>query len=132
MESASLFTQARGRNFRRRSTIFLHPVPLSNYRLRLADPHVAHPPFLDVDTRCRAFLSRARSQRRHRLSESCLGKFYVSLPWLWCALLAATVLTGFLGTDLRRPKVKAIRFQQHGGPEVLKYTDAPEPVDSRQ
>jgi hypothetical protein len=25
-----------------------------------------------------------------------LGKFYVSLPWLWCALLVATVLTGFL------------------------------------
>ena len=25
-----------------------------------------------------------------------LGKFYVSLPWLWCALLGLTVLTGFL------------------------------------
>jgi hypothetical protein len=25
-----------------------------------------------------------------------LGKFYLSLPWLWCGLLAATVLTGFL------------------------------------
>jgi hypothetical protein len=25
-----------------------------------------------------------------------LGKFYVSLPWLWCSLLATTVLTGFL------------------------------------
>jgi hypothetical protein len=25
-----------------------------------------------------------------------LGRFYVSLPWLWCALLAMTVLTGFL------------------------------------
>jgi hypothetical protein len=25
-----------------------------------------------------------------------LGKFYVSLPWLWCSLLAGTVLTGFL------------------------------------
>jgi hypothetical protein len=25
-----------------------------------------------------------------------LGKFYVSLPWLWCALFAATILTGFL------------------------------------
>jgi len=27
-----------------------------------------------------------------------LGKFYVSLPWLWGALLAGTVLTGLLGT----------------------------------
>jgi fatty acid desaturase len=26
------------------------------------------------------------------------GKFYVSLPWLWGALLAGTVLTGLLGT----------------------------------
>jgi hypothetical protein len=26
-----------------------------------------------------------------------LGKFYVSLPWLWGALLAGTVLTGLLG-----------------------------------
>jgi hypothetical protein len=25
-----------------------------------------------------------------------LGKFYVSLPWLWCGLLAATVLSGLL------------------------------------
>jgi hypothetical protein len=25
-----------------------------------------------------------------------LGKFYVSLPWLWCGLLATTILTGFL------------------------------------
>ena len=25
-----------------------------------------------------------------------LGKFYVSLPWLWPSLLAATVLTGLL------------------------------------
>src|SRR5215469_14523266 len=25
-----------------------------------------------------------------------LGRFYVSLPWLWCSLLAATVLTGLL------------------------------------
>jgi hypothetical protein len=25
-----------------------------------------------------------------------LGRFYVSLPWLWGALLAMTVLTGFL------------------------------------
>jgi hypothetical protein len=25
-----------------------------------------------------------------------LGRFYVSLPWLWCGLLAATVLTGLL------------------------------------
>jgi hypothetical protein len=25
-----------------------------------------------------------------------LGKFYVSLPWLWCSLFAATVLTGLL------------------------------------
>jgi hypothetical protein len=25
-----------------------------------------------------------------------LGEFYVSLPWLWCSLLALTVLTGFL------------------------------------
>jgi fatty acid desaturase len=27
-----------------------------------------------------------------------LGKFYVSLPWLWGALLTGTVLTGLLGT----------------------------------
>ncbi len=25
-----------------------------------------------------------------------LGKFYVNLPWLWCGLLAAAVLTGLL------------------------------------
>jgi hypothetical protein len=25
-----------------------------------------------------------------------LGKFYASLPWLWCGLLATTVLTGLL------------------------------------
>ena len=25
-----------------------------------------------------------------------LGKFYVSLPWLWCGLLATTILTRFL------------------------------------
>jgi NADPH2:quinone reductase len=24
--------------------------------------------------------------------------------------------------------VKAIQFQQHGGPEVLKYVDAPDPI----
>ena len=24
------------------------------------------------------------------------GKFYVSLPWLWCATLGLTVVTGFL------------------------------------
>ena len=24
------------------------------------------------------------------------GKFYASLPWLWCATLSLTVLTGFL------------------------------------
>ena len=27
-----------------------------------------------------------------------LGKLYVSLPWLWGAFLAGTVLTGLLGT----------------------------------
>ncbi len=25
-----------------------------------------------------------------------LGKFYVNLPWIWCALLAAAVLVGLL------------------------------------
>jgi hypothetical protein len=25
-----------------------------------------------------------------------LGKFYASLPWLWCTLLAATVVTGMM------------------------------------
>jgi len=25
-----------------------------------------------------------------------LGKFYISLPWLWCSLLGLTILTGFL------------------------------------
>jgi hypothetical protein len=34
-----------------------------------------------------------------------LGKFYVSLPWLWCGLLAATVLTGLLTS--RRPGARA-------------------------
>jgi fatty acid desaturase len=27
---------------------------------------------------------------------SMLGRFYVSLPWLWGSLLGATILTGFL------------------------------------
>jgi|ERR1035438_4172406 hypothetical protein len=32
-----------------------------------------------------------------------LGKFYVSLPWLWGTLLAATVLTGLLSSRKTGP-----------------------------
>ena len=33
------------------------------------------------------------------------GRFYVSLPWLWCATLGMTILTGFL-TGKRRGGAK--------------------------
>ncbi len=45
-----------------------------------------------------------RDQRRYIYLSPAFGKFYVSLPWLWGALLAGTVLTGLLGKGSRLAK----------------------------